>query len=69
MGVALVTKHVLVIVEEEQGNAVFAVRLPFAVKAFNQLYITNNTAHNTEHSILKVGVPCALQSLQRHTGL
>ena len=29
----------LVTVEEEQGNAVFTIN--FAVKAFNQLYITN----------------------------
>ena len=33
----------LVTVEEEQGNAVYAIN--FAVKPFNQLYITNNTKH------------------------
>ena len=35
--------YVLATVEEEQGNAVFAVH--FTVKAFNQLYITNKSEH------------------------
>ena len=37
---------------KEQGNAVFAVH--FAVKPFNQLYITNNTEHfsfKSEHAV------------------
>ena len=53
MGVALVT------VEEELGNAIFAVYF-----IFNQLYITNNT-NKSERSGFKVGVPCASRSLQR----
>ena len=57
MGMALVTCTLLVTVEEEQGNAVFA--------KYNLLYITNKT----EHLILKVGMPCMLRSIQRQTGL
>ena len=49
----------LVIVKEGQDNAVFAIH--FAVKA---LQLTRQGA-----SVLKVGVSCALQSLQRQTGL
>ena len=51
MGMALVMKYIIMVtVKEEQGNAVLAIH--FAVKALNQLYITNT-------SILKVGA-CAV---------
>ena len=40
MGVALVMKHV-VSYRQRRGNAAFAIH--FAVKAFNQLYITSKT--------------------------
>ena len=44
----------LVTVEEEQGNAVFAVH--FAVKPFNQLYITNNMEHFSFKSVCAVRI-------------
>ena len=47
----------LVTVEEEQGNAVFAVH--FTVKVFNQLYITNKT----EHFIFKSGCTMSVVEL------
>ena len=43
MGVAFATKVSLVTVKEDQGNALHVFAVHFALKPFNQLYITNNT--------------------------
>ena len=51
----------LVTIKEEQGNAVFAIHFGPLTSC---TLLTRQSA-----SVLKVGVPCMLQSLQRQTGL
>ena len=58
MGMALVTKHTsLVTVEEEQGSTIFARSFRSKSLLTSCTLLTRQSA-----SVLKVGMPCALQS-------